>query len=152
MYNINKNCDPPPLCSVTSNIKQWANRADIEKQLGVETNKEWVQCDGNVNQKMAGDHVTNMALKIPTVLNSGVRVLVYSGDLDYICNWRGGQAWTHKGLGQSDTNPLWAGAKPFAAAPDLTWKVDGNTAGTYNYYDNLTFLRFHDAGHQVPQD
>jgi len=88
---------------------------------------------------MAGDHVTNMALKIPAVLEAGKRVLVYSGALDYICNWRGGQAWTHA--------LQWTGSAGFKAATDKTWMVDGANAGTYNYYDNLTFLKFDDAGH-----
>jgi carboxypeptidase C (cathepsin A) len=28
------------------------------------------------------------------------RINIYSGDKDYICNWRGGEAWVHKALGE----------------------------------------------------
>jgi cathepsin A (carboxypeptidase C) len=44
---------------------------------------------------LLGDWVNNLATKITGVLESGVEVLVYSGDKDFICNWRGGEAWTH---------------------------------------------------------
>ena len=48
----------------------------------------------DVHSALMGDWTTNMSLKIPAVLKAGKRVLVYSGDYDYICNWRGGEAWT----------------------------------------------------------
>lgn len=38
----------------------------------------------------------NLAPKVTDILNSGLDVLVYSGDKDFICNWRGGEAWTNK--------------------------------------------------------
>jgi len=139
VYNIKTTCDPPPLCAITSNIQDWANRPDVKKQLGVQTDRPWVQCDGSVHRKMDADHVTNMALRIPDVLAAGVRVLVYSGDLDYICNWKGGFAWTH-GL-------EWPGKAGFVAAKNTDWKVDGTVSGVYNFYNNLTFLRFYEAGH-----
>jgi len=32
--------------------------------------------------------------KLAPLLDAGIPVLIYSGDQDYICNWRGGLAWT----------------------------------------------------------
>lgn len=50
--------------------------------------------------------MTNLSPKVTDILESGLDVLVYSGDKDFICNWRGGEAWTHevKWSGQSDFN------------------------------------------------
>jgi cathepsin A (carboxypeptidase C) len=48
-----------------------------------------------VHIAMLGDWMLNLAPKITNILNSGVEVLVYSGDKDFICNWRGGEAWTN---------------------------------------------------------
>ena len=37
-----------------------------------------------------------VVLLIDEVDKTDVEVLVYSGDKDWICNWRGGEAWTHE--------------------------------------------------------
>lgn len=30
------------------------------------------------------------------IANSGIKVLVYNGDKDFLCNWKGGEKWTKK--------------------------------------------------------
>jgi cathepsin A (carboxypeptidase C) len=56
--------------------------------------------------ELLGDWVISMGTKMTSILESGVEVLVYSGDKDYICNWRGGEAWTNavSWSGQSQFN------------------------------------------------
>jgi len=44
--------------------------------------------------ELLGDWVLSMGYKVADILEKGVEVLVYSGDKDYVCNWRGGEAWT----------------------------------------------------------
>ena len=45
---------------------------------------------------MLGDWMKNLATKVGKILDKGTAdVLVYSGDKDYICNWRGGEAWSY---------------------------------------------------------
>ena len=48
-----------------------------------------------VHQALLGDWMTDLSPKITDILNAGIDVLVYSGDKDFICNWRGGEAWTN---------------------------------------------------------
>lgn len=43
-----------------------------------------------------GDWMTNQASNVTYLLDSGVPGIVYSGDKDFIVNWRGGEAWTHE--------------------------------------------------------
>jgi len=88
-----------------SNADRFLNQATIESALGV-TGRKWVECSTEVHTALLGDWITNMADKISAVLESGLSVLVYSGDKDFICNWRGGEAWTNavQWTGQSHFN------------------------------------------------
>jgi len=47
-----------------------------------------------VHTALLGDWVKDLSSKVAYLLDNGVRGLVYSGDVDFICNWRGGEAWT----------------------------------------------------------
>jgi len=88
------------------------------------------------------------------LLENNIRVLVYAGDADYICNWYGNKAWT--------MILPWSGLTSFASASDKTWtysstnsEVDGGeirSAIAASGTGSLTFLRVFDAGHMVPRD
>ena len=98
----------------------------------------------DVHMMLLGDWVNNLASKVTGILESGLEVLVYSGDKDFICNWRGGEAWTNA--------VDWEGTAEFNSAPYNVWEVDGVAAGELKQYKNLKFLRIYDAGHMVPMD
>merc|ERR1712060_449148 len=84
------------------------------------------------------------ALKLPELLHDGIRVLIYAGDCDYICNWLGNKAWT-KVL-------EWDGKKDFNDAPDADWQVDGKTVARLRTARGFSFMQVFDAGHMVPMD
>jgi cathepsin A (carboxypeptidase C) len=88
--------------------------------------------------------MTNLEPKITDLLNANYDVLVYSGDKDYICNWRGGEKWTH--------NQKWEGKKEFNNAGYIDWNVNGKAAGHLKTHKNFKFLRVFDAGHMVPMN
>ena len=71
-------------------------------------------------------------------------MLVYSGEKDYICNWRGGERWTNL--------VSYGGTDEFNKMDYEAWKVDGKEAGLYKAAEGMTFLRVHEAGHMVPID
>jgi carboxypeptidase C (cathepsin A) len=48
-----------------------------------------------VHTAMLGDWMVDLSPKVAYLLENGVKGLVYSGDVDFICNWRGGEAWTN---------------------------------------------------------
>jgi len=71
-------------------------------------------------------------------------VLVYSGDKDFICNWRGGEAWTNA--------VEWSGEAEFNKVEYKDWTVNGKAAGSLKVYKNFKFLRVFNAGHMVPMN
>ena len=71
-------------------------------------------------------------------------MLVYSGDRDFICNWRGGEAWTNV--------VEWEGKEQFQNTDYADWLVNGEAAGALKAYANLKFLRVYEAGHMVPMN
>lgn len=76
------------------------------------------------------------------LVEEGVKGLVYSGDKDFVCNWRGGEAWTDFLFNEI-----------YSEVPEYKdWMVDGEKAGEYREEGALTFLRVFDAGHMVPMD
>jgi len=88
--------------------------------------------------------MTNLETVVPALLNAQYRVLVYSGVLDYICNWAGGEMWT--------TEMPWNGQQQFNGTSYVDWHVSGQVAGQARSALNLTFLKVNNAGHMVPMD
>jgi len=71
-----------------------------------------------------------------------VRVALYYGDADYICNWFGGEAVS---LAVNYTH-----ASEFRKAGYTNFTVDGTPYGEVRQYGNFSFLRIWEAGHLVP--
>lgn len=143
VYDIRRKCDNPPLCYDFNNLDKFIEKKDVREELGV-GNRKWSSCNMIVHTFMLGDWVTNLSSSVVNLLDKGLTVLVYSGDKDWICNWRGGEAWTHK--------LEWKGKEEFVGQEYKTWTVDGKPAGEFKNVKNLTFLRVYEAGHMVPMD
>ena len=144
VYDIREPCASPPLCYDFSQSDTLLNDADVQATLGV-TGRKWVECDKLVHTALLGDWMTNLMPQVASILDdSDVQVLVYSGDKDWICNWRGGEAWTEA--------TKWASKDDFNAAEYVDWNVDGTAAGQMRQYGDLHFLRVYEAGHMVPMN
>lgn len=144
VYDIRLPCNDPPLCYDFSVSDTFLNNATVQDVLGV-SGRKWEECDMLVHTFLLGDWMTNLMPQIGYMLdNSDLEVLVYSGDKDFICNWRGGEAWT------LDTK--WENKKEFRGQDYEEWSVNGAPAGAMRQYGNLHFLRVYDAGHMVPMD
>ena len=76
------------------------------------------------------------------ILNNSVRVALYHGDADYICNWFGGEAvsleinYTH--------------SAEFRASGYAPFLLDGTEYGEVRQYGTFSFSRIYEAGHEVP--
>ena len=93
---------------------------------------------------MKGDWCTPVSNDIAFSLHNGVRVMLFYGDKDYICNWRGGEALAN-GIN-------WNGQQEYRKAPLKYMHYEGKNRSEYKKHENFTFMKVYDAGHMVPGD
>ena len=143
-YDMRAKCAVPPLCYDFSNVNTYLQRDDVRAALGVKG--RWADCSKSVTIRfeLSGDYIKNYQQLLPELLGAGVRVLIYAGDQDYICNWLGNQAWT--------LALPWPGQGAFRAAAVADWPAGAKKAGELRASGPLSFLRVLDAGHMVPMD
>ena len=118
VYDMRIKCETPPLCYDFSNVATYLKRADVKAALGT-TGHGWSDCNHAVaiGFELDGDWMQHFQQMIPEQLAAGIRVLIYAGDQDYICNWLGNSAWTYA--------LEWPHKAEFNAAPNNTWSVGG---------------------------
>ncbi|XP_050212458.1 serine carboxypeptidase-like [Mercurialis annua] len=141
-YDIRKQCEGQ-LCYDFSNMETFLNDKIVRDSLGV-GNREFVSCSSDVYDAMLRDWMRNLEVGIPALLEDGIRVLIYAGEEDLICNWLGNSRWVHA--------MEWTGQKDFEAASTVPFTVEGAEAGQLKSHGPLAFLKVNKAGHMVPMD
>jgi len=146
IYDIRSECGVSNnLCYDFSPINKFLNLNSTRQALGIRNeSKEWKECNFLINDDFMFDWMKNFQNKLVPLLESGIKVLVYAGDADYICNWMGNKAWA--------LALKWNGKSRFNSAKDKPWVVDGQEAGIVRSSGALTFVQVFDAGHMVPMD
>jgi serine carboxypeptidase-like clade 4 len=69
-------------------METFLNLKIVREALGVGDLK-FVSCSTIVNIAMADDWMKNLEVGIPALLEDGIKLLVYAGEYDLICNWLG---------------------------------------------------------------
>ncbi|PKA55009.1 Serine carboxypeptidase 3 [Apostasia shenzhenica] len=141
-YDVRKECDGS-LCYDFSNMEKFLNQKVVRQTLGV-GDIEFISCSPRVYEAMLTDWMRNLEVGIPALLEDGVKLLVYAGEYDLICNWLGNSRWVHA--------MEWSGQQAFVSSSEKPFLVDGSEAGVLKSRGPLTFLKVHDAGHMVPMD
>jgi carboxypeptidase C (cathepsin A) len=100
----------------------------------------------------SGDWGRSYAKEIAELLNDGLRMLIFAGDADLVCNWLGNRAWT--------LALEWDGKDAYNAANETAFVVptdplnskggETKVAGSVWQHENLVFVRIAGAGHLVP--
>jgi cathepsin A (carboxypeptidase C) len=144
VYDVRKACVGSDLCYPFEELTRFMKRSEVMSSLGANGDIAWQQCNMEVNAMFVRDYHRNFNYTIPPMLEAGIRVMIYAGDVDYICNWMGNKAWV--------TALNWLGKAAFNAAPDVEFSVAGRAAGEERTYGNFSFVRIYDAGHMVPMD
>lgn len=70
-------------------MEEYLNQKSVQDALGVPAGIDWVSCSTSVYNAMIDDWVRNLEVSIPSLLEDGIRVLIYAGEYDLICNWLG---------------------------------------------------------------
>lgn len=143
-YDMRIPCEHGNLCYDFDMITKYLNSKSTQSELGV--HGTWQSCNMAVNLRfeLAGDWMVNFHTMIPDMLHDGLKVLIYAGDCDYICNWLGNKAWT-KTLD-------WEQKDEFNKASDADWEMDGKTVARLRSASNFHFMQVYEAGHMVPMD
>ncbi|KAJ0963573.1 hypothetical protein J5N97_028695 [Dioscorea zingiberensis] len=141
-YDIRKQCEGD-LCYDFSNMEKFLNLKTTRDALGV-GDIDFVSCSTTVYQAMLTDWMRNLEVGIPALLEDGIKLLVYAGEYDLICNWLGNSKWVH--------SMEWSGQQKFVSSAETSFNVGGAEAGILKSHGPLSFLKVHNAGHMVPMD
>ncbi|KAJ2012729.1 hypothetical protein IWW57_006239 [Coemansia sp. S610] len=128
-----------------TDIDTFMNRPDVQAELGSDV-KEFKSCSQKVYSgfTLSGDWMKPFHRMVPPLLEAGIKVLIYAGDADFICNWYGNKAWI--------MDLEWSGKAKFNQEADKPWFVDGAAGGEARTHGNLTFIRAFGGGHMYPYD
>ena len=144
VYDYRKQCEGD-LCYDFSLLDEYLNQPDVKKSLGVPDDKDWEECNMDVHEDMMSDWGHRYDTVLPEMLEAGVRVMIYAGDKDIICNELGNRQWVDA--------LEWKGSKEWQSAENVTWVLEsGEEAGIVTQVGPLSFVSVKDAGHMVPMD
>ena len=96
----------------------------------------------SLNSAATGDWMHNSRPNLETVIDSGVRTVVFDGDADFILNFKGVEAM----VDALDTKFT----STFAQQEFSNFTVKGVSAGLFKNAGTFSYVRFFGAGHEVP--
>ncbi|KAI1822101.1 Alpha/Beta hydrolase protein [Xylaria intraflava] len=137
---------PPDLQYVTPYLR----KQEVVAALHINANKNtgWTECNGAVGNAFKLENSQPSVILLPDLLKE-VRILLFSGAEDLICN--------HIGTEALISNLEWNGGKGFEVspgnwAPRRPWTFEGDDAGFWQEARNLTYVLFKNSSHMVPFD
>eukprot|EP01024_Parvocaulis_polyphysoides_P053669 TRINITY_DN5360_c0_g5_i3.p3 TRINITY_DN5360_c0_g5~~TRINITY_DN5360_c0_g5_i3.p3 ORF type:complete len:248 (+),score=22.02 TRINITY_DN5360_c0_g5_i3:679-1422(+) len=144
VYDIRKQCTYPPLCYNFTAVQEYINQDKIRAELGV-GNRRWEACSKKVYFAMLGDWMKDLELVIPEMLDNGIRMNIYAGADDLICNWLGNRRWVDA--------MQWSKQQDWSNVQDVEWNPPNDQpAGTIAALGPLWFTKIYNAGHMSPMD
>ncbi|WVZ04340.1 hypothetical protein V8G54_025146 [Vigna mungo] len=146
-FDIRKKCEGS-MCYNFTNVETLLNMQKVKSALGVRGDLKYNLCSIRVHNAMAEDTMRNLEVRIPALLEDGIKLLVYAGEkrslVDVILILIGNSRWVHA--------MKWSGQKAFGKSPVVKFVVDGAVAASLRSHGPLSFLKVHEAEHLVPMD
>jgi carboxypeptidase C (cathepsin A) len=143
-------------------IGTYLNKPDTRKLIGVDPSlpANVTGCAWDVRERfrMTQDHTNPTQYYIGALLDRGVRVLIYVGENDWMCNWV--RSSDELGIHHSDSEIEvanertsleldWHGQSEFRREPLRSWTHNGHVAGKTRGTGSLVFATISGAGHMV---
>jgi cathepsin A (carboxypeptidase C) len=89
-YDIRKECGDHPLCYDFSNVESFLNLESTKEALHItKESHHWESCNMGINLKFHTDWMKDFSPFVADLLDGGIPVLIYAGDVDFICNYLG---------------------------------------------------------------
>ncbi|OEL26126.1 Serine carboxypeptidase 24 [Dichanthelium oligosanthes] len=120
-------------------VSSYLNRPEVQKALHANTtglDYPWMDCSEHVLNNWK-DSPETMLPSIKKLISSGIRIWLYSGDMDAVCSFISTQ-YVLDILGL----PIETSWRP--------WRIDNEVAGYVVGYKGLVFATVRGAGHMVP--
>jgi carboxypeptidase C (cathepsin A) len=128
-----------PPCIDSTGPDTYFNREDVKAALNVNVKLNWEMCSSRIGKSYIRDKTQGSYYLYPKLINSGMKILIYSGDTDAAVPFNGTQQWI-----SNLRLPILSAWR--------SWRVDqDNLAGYRTIYDGLTFVVVKGTGHVVPQ-
>jgi carboxypeptidase C (cathepsin A) len=145
VYDMRRTChtdDNLGLCYRFSLIQDFVNRPDVLQYFG-EPEHSWHLCAAGMGKALSQfDTLAESESRVASLLERGVRVLVYAGDADTVVNWHSHELWT-RALHWSHQSEFQA-----AALSDLrTTSGGGFVVGQVQSSHGLSLVKIAEAGH-----
>lgn len=152
-FDIRKKCvaSDPADCYNTTLVSEYLNSTTVRAYLNVSDHAPvWATCSSNASTRFPAEVMKNSDGYISNMLNDGsVRVLVYNGDADVVCNWYGSRAWTQQLEWKHQDAFNKANAHDFLVPGEKEMVAAGST---HSFGTQFSFVRVFKAGHLVPLD
>ncbi|THH07889.1 hypothetical protein EW145_g3072 [Phellinidium pouzarii] len=156
-YDVRRTCDPAKDTTLCYREMGWIETwmSNNQKALGASPSVTFESCNMQINQAflLQGDGMHNSALLLTELVNDGIRLLIYAGNADYMCNFIGNEAWLtafdsqfHDEFSVAETLPWVTSASSKLAGSVRSAGSTSTSAG------NVTFVTVFEAGHMVPYD
>lgn len=120
----------------------------VKEKLGIiPENVSWGAQSAEVFQYQSEDFMKPVVNYVDKLISYGLKVVVFQGQLDMICDTPGAEAWIRK--------LEWSGLQMFQNSPRKALYLPGQTGNTQAFlksYENFSLYYIMNAGHMVPAD
>ncbi|EJD07214.1 alpha/beta-hydrolase [Fomitiporia mediterranea MF3/22] len=145
-YDMTMKCGGLDCYPEEKDLVTYLNTPSVHKALGVDITKNFSTNAREVHDAFwsTADQAQESKQYVVELLARRVKVLIYAGTHDFICNWLGNERWT--------LSLDWPGRSAFSSVPLEEWFVDGSPAGKSRMHGNFSFATINGAGHLAPHD